>query len=178
MKRALVRSLQNRFWPTLVHAVRNAVDHGVESADERMEAGKPMEGLVRLSTRHTDEALFIEVEDDGRGIDLLTLRRRAEERGIRTAANESVDLVFTDGVSSRAEVSELCGRGMGLAATRAACKAELRTVHVETRAGGGTRLMFRFRSPTLRMAREEGSGRRWIIVPNATAARAVSNSTA
>jgi len=83
-----------------------------------------------------------------------------------------------DRVSSRAEVSELSGRGVGLAATCAAREAELGTVHVETRAGGGTRLMFRFRSPTLRMDREEGSGRRWSVAPNATAARAASNSTA
>jgi len=160
-----------QFWPTLVHAVRNAVDHGVESVDERMDAGKSTEGLVRLCTRQTDEALIIEVEDDGRGIDLAALRRSAEDRGLRPSSNDLVDLVFADGVSSRAEVTELSGRGVGLAATRAACEAEHGSVHVETRVGGGTRLVFRFRRPTVRIDRGDGRGRRWSLVPSAADAQ-------
>jgi HPt (histidine-containing phosphotransfer) domain-containing protein/PAS domain-containing protein len=156
----------DRFWPTLVHAVRNAVDHGVESESERADAGKPSEGVVRLSTRQTPESFFIEVADDGRGIDLQVLQRSAEERGLRSLSNANlVDLVFADGVSSRAEVTELSGRGVGLAATRAACEAELGAVHVETQVGSGTRLVFEFRRPLVRTDRADGRARRWSLVP-------------
>jgi len=165
----------DKFWPTLVHAVRNAVDHGVESADERIEAGKSAEGSVRLSTRQTDEAFFIEVEDDGRGIELQALQRSAEERGLRALSSANlVDLVFADGLSSRSEVSELSGRGVGLAATRAACEAELGSASVETKVGGGTRLVFRFRRPTVRTDRSEARAKHWSLVPPAADVRAAS----
>jgi len=158
----------DKVWPTLVHAVRNAVDHGIESASERTEAGKPAEGLIRLSTRQTDQAFFIEIADDGRGVDLQALQRNAEERGLSSLESTNMlDLVFADGLSSRATVTELSGRGVGLAATRAACEAELGSVDVETQVGSGTRLVFEFRRPILRTDRRDGSARRWSLLPPA-----------
>jgi HPt (histidine-containing phosphotransfer) domain-containing protein len=143
------------FWPTLVHAVRNAVDHGVETPSERAERGKPSQACVRLTTLQSDDAFVIEVEDDGRGIDGEALRRAAERRGQDVSGNASlIDLIFAEGVSSRTEVTELSGRGIGLSAARATCEAEGGSVRVETAEGRGTRLVFQFPRPRIQI---EGS---------------------
>ena len=103
-------------------------------------------------------------------------RRSAEERGLRALSNANlIDLVFADGLSSRSEVSELSGRGVGLAATRAACEAELGSVSVETQPGTGTRLVFQFRRPTVRTDRTDARAKRWSLVPTAADTRAASS---
>lgn len=105
----------------LVHLLRNAVDHGIETPADRERLGKPREGWIRVRTRTVGQRVVVEVEDDGRGIDLAAVAEKAVARGLIGAAeaatmsaDEIRDLVFAAGLSTRAAVSEISGRGFGL----------------------------------------------------------------
>ncbi|MDD4974848.1 MAG: chemotaxis protein CheA [Bacteriovorax sp.] len=103
----------------LVHIVRNAVDHGLESSDDRLKSGKTEEGQVSIKAYHEGNNLVIEVRDDGKGIDPKIIREKAIEKKVISAnANlsdeELVNLVFHPGFSTKAEVSEISGRGVGM----------------------------------------------------------------
>lgn len=144
------------FWSTVVHVLRNAVDHGIETRDERVQKGKAPRGQITLRVEETPFVRIFELQDDGGGIDFKRLRARASMLG--DGAHEAVEqlsdteLLFVDGLSSRESVTELSGRGIGLGATRAACQALGGTVQVESRIGEGTR--FRFTFPKRAAARE------------------------
>ncbi|MEQ9072616.1 MAG: ATP-binding protein [Sandaracinaceae bacterium] len=107
-------------WAVLTHAVRNAVDHGIESPEARAEAGKPAAGSLWLSADVERDGLVIRVADDGRGIDWDSARRRLGPDAPREALLEAL---FDDGFTTREEVTETSGRGMGLPAIRDACRA-------------------------------------------------------
>lgn len=119
----------SRFGPlakALVHAFRNAVDHGLESPDARLALGKPEAGTIACRVRAADGWATIEVADDGRGVDVEAIRTRAFELGLAGAEELAamddaaiLELLFRDGFSSRREVGDLSGRGVGLAAVRA-----------------------------------------------------------
>lgn len=131
------------FWTELVHAVRNAVDHGLETAEERKLAGKPEVGRINLRARKQGDRLVIEVEDHGRGIDWDRLRAKAQAAGLPAETRQDlVDALFADGLSTRDEVSETSGRGVGLGALKAACVASGGTIQVETQLGRGTQFSF------------------------------------
>ncbi len=105
----------------LVHLIRNAVDHGVETMVERRSVGKPARGTIHLSARQTGDSIVIEVSDDGRGMDPEVIRRKAIEKGVISAEDAAVldaphclQLIFLPGFSTRAEVSDLSGRGVGM----------------------------------------------------------------
>jgi two-component system chemotaxis sensor kinase CheA len=134
------------FWPTLIHVIRNAIDHGIEDADERVAHGKSREGHVRLSTRlAADRSLLVEVSDDGRGLDLEAIKVAAHRNGLRAVTTEdAIAALFTDGLTTRAEVTDTSGRGVGMGAVRAACEAAGGRVDVQTVAGKGTTFVFRF----------------------------------
>jgi two-component system chemotaxis sensor kinase CheA len=105
----------------LGHALRNAVDHGIEAPMQRLELGKPEEGRIVISCRKLGDALFIDMEDDGGGIDEDRLREAAEELGWESEQAQSasvLELVCADGLSSKQEASETSGRGVGMAALR------------------------------------------------------------
>lgn len=128
----------------LYHLLRNAVDHGIESPDDRRAAGKPPQGKITLRAEHRGDAITITVEDDGPGIDLEAVRRRARERGLlseRTAeqANEQLllDLLFSPGFTTRKRVGSLSGRGVGLDAVRTSIEELHGNVSVQTRRGRG-----------------------------------------
>lgn len=127
------------FWSAFVHVVRNAVDHGVEPAGERESAGKPASGLVRLSAAQVGGEIQIVIEDDGRGIDWPRLRTRAAEKGLALPDEE---LLFADGLSTKQVITEISGRGVGLGAARAACRALGGRVEVTSQPGVGTRFAF------------------------------------
>jgi len=105
----------------LVHMIRNAVDHGIEAADQRTEAGKPAEGLIHLHATQQHNQVVIEISDDGRGLDRDKIRERAVERGL-ISAEESLHLteeevfrfIFVAGFSTADTISETSGRGVGM----------------------------------------------------------------
>jgi chemotaxis protein histidine kinase CheA len=131
------------FWSGLVHAIRNAIDHGIETPDERLDAGKPQRGRLVLRARSDGHRLTLELEDDGRGIDFDALRRAADRKGLPCATrSDLLEAMFADGVSSRTEATELSGRGVGMAALREACVELGGSLAVETHRGAGTRFTF------------------------------------
>jgi two-component system, chemotaxis family, sensor kinase CheA len=133
------------FWAALVHAVRNAVDHGVEAPEERLAAGKPSRGRLLLKARTDAEVLTLQVEDDGRGIDFDALGEAAIRKGLpATTRQELVEAMFADGVTTKAEVTSLSGRGVGMAALRQACVDVGGEMDVASTPGHGTCLTFRF----------------------------------
>jgi HPt (histidine-containing phosphotransfer) domain-containing protein len=139
------------FWAVLVHVIRNAVDHGLESPEERRAAGKPRAGLLALSTRSVNGELIVEVRDDGRGIDWAAVGRKASALGQPHATRaDLVEALFADGLSTKDEVTSLSGRGVGLGAVRATCRAAGGEVVVDSEPGQGTRLQFRFAARVLR----------------------------
>jgi two-component system sensor histidine kinase and response regulator WspE len=130
----------------LGHLLRNAVDHGLESPDERLALGKPEVGVVTLTARHSGGALFITVADDGRGVDLDELRRTIVERKMTTTEAAAVmsdaellEFLFLPGFSMKGTVTETSGRGVGLDAVRDMLKQVHGVVHVSSQHGQGTR---------------------------------------
>jgi two-component system, chemotaxis family, sensor kinase CheA len=117
----LDRSVVEALADPLVHLLRNAVDHGIEMPDDRARAGKPRQGTVRLAAAQVGDRILITVSDDGRGMDPDVLRRKAVEKGLmdeeqaaRLEPSECFDLIFRPGFSTRAEVSDISGRGVGM----------------------------------------------------------------
>ncbi|MCE9571699.1 MAG: Hpt domain-containing protein [Deltaproteobacteria bacterium] len=132
-------------WSAFVHAVRNAVDHGVEDAAERVASGKPAIGRVDLSARVDGGHLRFEIKDDGRGVDWERVRARASAAGLPHATSqELVDALFSDGFSTKDGVSDLSGRGVGLGALRAAATAAGGQVTLVSERGLGTLLQLSF----------------------------------
>jgi len=131
------------FWNTATHLIRNAIDHGVESSDERIAAGKAAEGVIELRSVIRDDQLVVEIEDDGRGIDWTKLATRAQKMGLpSTTRDDLVNALFSDGVSTRDQVTDYSGRGVGMSAVRAACIETGGSVRVWSRPGQGTRFEF------------------------------------
>lgn len=131
----------------LTHIVRNALDHGIETPDQRTEAGKPRDGVLRIGARQSGNQIQIRVADDGRGIDPQKLRTRAIESGsvASDTANgmseaELLDLVFQPGVSTADTVSTVSGRGVGMDIVRSNVERIGGTIHVESHVGQGTTL--------------------------------------
>ncbi|MGC9419901.1 MAG: chemotaxis protein CheA, partial [Rhodovulum sp.] len=134
----------------LVHLIRNAMDHGIEPPAARAEAGKPREGLVRLSARLSEDQVVIEVADDGKGIDLDRVREKAVERGLLSAEAaaalpeaDAMRLILQPGFSTAAEVSDLSGRGVGMDVVASMVERAGGTVSLASRAGDGTTVSIR-----------------------------------
>ena len=117
------KTVVERIGEPLTHMIRNAVDHGLETPDERVAAGKSAEGIVRLAAEHRSGRIVISVSDDGRGIDLPRVRAKAVERGIvapdANLSDEDIEnLIFAPGFSTAATVSNISGRGVGMDVVR------------------------------------------------------------
>jgi HPt (histidine-containing phosphotransfer) domain-containing protein/two-component sensor histidine kinase len=133
------------FWSTFVHAVRNAIDHGIEEASERRQHGKSETAQVSLRSSVENGSLAIEIRDDGRGIDWARVRERAHSLGIPTETHgELIEALFADGVSTKTEITDLSGRGVGLAALRAAAHTGGGHVTIVSESQRGTCLRFEF----------------------------------
>jgi two-component system chemotaxis sensor kinase CheA len=115
------KSLLDDVEQAMVHIVRNAVDHGLELPEEREAAGKSRRGTVSITVTQEEAAIYIEVADDGRGLDLSKIKNKALERGILTPEQESTMtekeaemLVFRSGLSTKDQATDLSGRGVGM----------------------------------------------------------------
>ncbi|QGN34372.1 response regulator [Microlunatus sp. Gsoil 973] len=137
----LDRGVLNRLADSLLHLIRNAVDHGVESAEQREREGKPAEATIRLHAMQLGGDVVIAVSDDGRGIDTTRIRRDAHRLGIDTeglAEQDLVDLSFQPGLSTAQFVTDVSGRGVGLDVVRSNVEAAHGRVEVRSEAGVGT----------------------------------------
>jgi two-component system chemotaxis sensor kinase CheA len=134
----------------LTHLVRNAVDHGVESSEERIAAGKGARGTIYLNAFHQGTQVVIEVRDDGQGLDLDEIRKQAVKKGLvkageaaRMLDSEVTNLIFEPGFSTAREVTEVSGRGVGMDVVRTVLDRLKGTVHVISVPGKGTTIQLR-----------------------------------
>lgn len=119
--------------------VRNAVDHGIESSDDRERQGKPAAGALGLAAAVEAGTLAVTITDDGRGVDWARVAEKAAERGLpHRSQAELTQALFADGLSTRDVASAISGRGIGLAAVREAVLALGGTISVSSVAGEGT----------------------------------------
>lgn len=133
------------FWSSLVHVLRNAIDHGIEPTDERVASGKNSQPQLHLRTFTTEDSFTVEIEDDGRGIDWDSVQAQGEKLGLPTAEIDDLKaILFQAGVSTKDAVTEWSGRGVGLSAVREACQALGGEISIETKSGEFTRFQFRF----------------------------------
>lgn len=127
------------FWSSVVHLLNNAIDHGFEDSASRREVGKPTQGTLKMQTQITDDNFVFSVSDDGGGINWDKVRRKAEAHGLpRQSLGDLADALFSDGISTRDEVSESSGRGVGMASVRAQCERLGGYIDVQSRWGVGT----------------------------------------
>ncbi len=130
----------------LVHLIRNSVDHGVESPEDRVAAGKDPKGKVTLRAFHKGNSVAIEIEDDGKGIDPAVMREVAVRKGVISQEDadaledqEAIELIFAPGFSSAAEITDISGRGVGMDVVRTNIKNLKGTVTTSSIIGKGTR---------------------------------------
>jgi two-component system chemotaxis sensor kinase CheA len=136
----------------LTHLVRNAVSHGIESAEQRRAQGKSPRGKIRLNAYHHGNQVVVEISDDGRGIDAKMIRNKGIELGMvtgeeaaRLSEAETLDLIFRPGFSTAEVVTEVSGRGVGMDVVQSVLQRLKATIHVETHMGQGT--TFRLKLP-------------------------------
>ena len=141
----LDRALVDILHEPLLHLLRNAVDHGLETMEERRRAGKPEAGRITMRAYHEGNQVVVEVSDDGRGIDPGTVKRKAVDVGALTQQDadrmpdeDAVDLIFVQGLSTAKELTQVSGRGVGAAAVKAAIEQLRGTVAVRSEVGSGT----------------------------------------
>ncbi len=129
------------FWGAFIHAVRNAVDHGLEAGEERTARGKSEQGLVALRTYMRGDRFIVEIADDGRGIDWTFVAQKAADLGLPADTEADLRLaLFRGGVSTAARVTDLSGRGIGMSAVSAAAESLGGEVEIETKGAHGTTL--------------------------------------
>jgi two-component system chemotaxis sensor kinase CheA len=141
----LDRTLLEAVKDPLTHLVRNSVDHGIETPEQRVAAGKPAEGVLTLRAYHEGGQVVVEVSDDGAGIDAERVLAKALAGGLRSAAQlaqmtpgEVLQLIFLPGFSTKAAVTNVSGRGVGMDVVKTNIEAIGGTIEVESAAGRGT----------------------------------------
>ncbi len=144
----LDKTVLEKIGDPLVHLVRNSLDHGIETPDTRMTAGKPAYGTLTLAARHEGGNIVIEIVDDGAGINTDILLAKARERGIvgadETMSEEAIrDLIFHPGFSTAKEVSDVSGRGVGMDVVRRNIKELGGVIELESTVGVGTTIRIR-----------------------------------
>lgn len=146
----LDRNLVEALADPLVHLVRNAIDHGIETPELREAQGKPRNGHVRLSAQQEGDYVSIEVQDDGAGIDPERLRAKAREKGLidpeaaaRLSSEECLHLVFLPGFSTKQEVTDISGRGVGMDVVQSRIRELSGQIQIQSELGRGSRFMIR-----------------------------------
>ena len=146
----LDKTVVDKIGDPLTHLVRNAMDHGIESADVRLSRGKPAKGTLQLNAYHESGGIVIEVVDDGGGLNRERILAKARDKGLIQAGDNLADrdvwnLIFEPGFSTAEQVSNLSGRGVGMDVVRRNIEALRGTVEIESREGVGS--TFRIRLP-------------------------------
>jgi len=148
----LDKSILDALAEPLTHLVRNAIGHGLESAEERERSGKSRKGTLRLGAYHQGNQVVVEVSDDGRGMDAARIKAKAIELGLATAEEaarlseaEILEYILRPGFSTAEEVTEVSGRGVGMDVVQSILHRMKGTVHIETHPGQGT--TFRLKLP-------------------------------
>lgn len=147
----LDRQMIDRLSDPITHLIRNSIDHGLETAERRLAAGKPAQGRLTLSARQDGGWVVIDVADDGAGIALEAVRAKAVGKGLVSEARagamtdrEIIDLIFLPGFSTSSGVNDMSGRGVGMDVVKQSVIGDLRgSITVETKPGGGTTFSLR-----------------------------------
>jgi chemotaxis family two-component system sensor histidine kinase/response regulator PixL len=144
------KAVLEKLYDPLLHLLRNAFDHGIESPQERIQQGKPEQGQIEIRAYHQGSQTIIEVKDDGQGLDLDGIRAKALELGLlteqvlpMTSTSQLYELIFEAGFSTSKQVSELSGRGVGLDVVRAQMRSLKGTISVTSSPGVGTTFTLR-----------------------------------
>lgn len=166
----LDKSIVERLVDPLTHIIRNSLDHGVETVEARLAAGKPARATLTLAAFHEGGSIVVDVKDDGQGLNRARIRKKAIEKGLIAAdavmTDEAIDeLIFVPGFSSAEQVSSLSGRGVGMDVVRRSVESLRGAVEVVSVPGQGTTV--RLRVP-LTLAIIDGfqvgvSGRTWVV---------------
>jgi len=141
----LDKTVIDQLGDAIVHVLRNSMDHGIEGPDARIAAGKPRKGTLRLSAAHAGTHIVIAIADDGRGIDLATVRRKAEAQGLIApgevlSEQDTIALVVRPGFSTAAAVTQLSGRGVGMDVVKRTVEGLRGSLSITSRAGHGTEI--------------------------------------
>ncbi|OEC45661.1 chemotaxis protein CheA [Pseudomonas sp. 1D4] len=139
----LDKTVVEKIGDPLTHLVRNAMDHGIEPAEQRRASGKPLQGMVRLNAYHEAGGIVIEVSDDGGGLNPEKILAKAVQRGLVTEGQQLTDkdtfnLIFEPGFSTADQISNLSGRGVGMDVVKRNITALRGTVELDSRLGAGT----------------------------------------
>ncbi|MGD0587067.1 MAG: chemotaxis protein CheA [Oryzomonas sp.] len=146
----LDRSVVDEIGDPLIHLIRNAMDHGLETPDERVAAGKPRVGTLILAAVHEGNQIIISIKDDGRGIDTDRVGRKAVEKGLLTedqlaamGQRELFDLIFLPGFSTKEKASDLSGRGVGMDVVKTNIKKLNGLIEIKSEKGMGSEFILR-----------------------------------
>ena len=141
------RTILEEIGEPILHLLRNAIDHGIETPEERRKVGKPLEGTVRLVAERKEDHILIIVEDDGAGIDPEKIRRKALEKGViseneaKTMSEQQlINLIFLPGFSTAENITETSGRGVGMDIVKTKVESLGGTVSIESTVGKGTKI--------------------------------------
>lgn len=143
------RNMVEEIYEPLVHMIRNAVDHGIETPEERVRAGKEPEGRILLSAEHKGGSIVIEIHDDGRGLDTEAIRRKAIALGLLSPgdnpdAEALYEFIFHPGFSTKESVSEVSGRGVGMDVVKRSVELLRGSMEIASTLGKGTCFKFKF----------------------------------
>lgn len=134
----------------LVHLVRNAVDHGIEQPEEREASGKPRNGTVILSAEQEGDHILLSIQDDGKGMDPKKLQQIAVDKGVmdqdaadRLTDSESFNLIFAPGFSTKTEISDISGRGVGMDVVKTKITQLNGTINIDSVQGRGSKIMIK-----------------------------------
>ena len=146
----LDKNLVDALADPMIHLVRNAADHGLESPDERIAAGKPRKGTVLLSAEQQGDQIMLSVSDDGKGIDADVLRQKMVEKGMmdelsaqRLDEQACYNMIFAPGFSTKGEISDVSGRGVGMDVVKNRISELNGSVHIDSRIGKGTNVVIK-----------------------------------
>lgn len=146
----LDRGILEEIVDPLVHLIRNAVDHGIETVEERLEKGKAAQGTINLKAKHQENNVIIEISDDGKGLDINSIKSKALEKGLVTiddvetmSDQEAVDLIFLPGFSTAKIITDISGRGVGMDVVKTNVEKMNGVIEIETEKNKGTRFIIK-----------------------------------